>query len=66
MFDNTRLRAELHHIQRTLEGVAAGARGKVLVGEPAVLPAHERHQLGVLVDETIDREQQVASLQVLD
>lgn len=33
MLDNTRLRAELHHIQRTLEGVAAGARGKALVGE---------------------------------
>jgi hypothetical protein len=33
MLDNTRLRAELGHIHRTLSGVAAGARGKTLVDE---------------------------------
>ena len=31
MFDNTRLKAELNHIHRTLSVVAAGARGKHLV-----------------------------------
>src|SRR5436189_797293 len=33
MLDNTRLRAELAHIHRTLSGVAAGARGKTLVDD---------------------------------